>query len=301
MSSAALDAPPYLFGQQGDAPSPYVHTIPTKGAVQATASTATFDGTGAGGPFLACLSFFAQSGELLSRVFPQTVVQAGDVAQVSYAPFPGGVASNQIGGGLQYAGPNPIYGPVNTGDSLDVETAGADGMTWKVSTPGNNGWNVTVNDVTGGGIFETNHTNNPTRILNTDSGDIILHQSGTGNLSATADGGTGNIGSSGDLTVQSSGGNTLLAAPNGQVDILAAFPIILAALGGTTEAVIQARIFTHGNYFSVLDNTPLEAMRVTPQATIMFVLNDKTGAAIFEVHDDGSLHGKTGQTLTFDL
>lgn len=93
MSIAAFAAPPYLFAQQGDQPSPATYVIPGSLVVQPTASTATFDGTAAAGSFLAALSFYAQSGELLSRVFSQQAVAAGDVAQVSYAPFPGGLAS----------------------------------------------------------------------------------------------------------------------------------------------------------------------------------------------------------------
>lgn len=289
---------PLLASESKAAPLDYL--VPGAQEIIPKSITASFDGSGAGGSFVPTLVILAPNGAVLAACPMNTAVAAGVSVDVSWFPRVG-ASTIGVGNGLQFAGPSPVYGPVNIGDSLDVETTGADGMTWKMSSPGNNGWNVTVNDTTGGGIFETNHTNNPTRILNTDSGDIVLHQSGTGAFAVSADGGTGDVTSAGILTLQSSGANTALLALNGEIDVIAAFPIIIGALGGTTEAVIQARIFTHGNYFSVLDNTPIEAMRVTPQAVIMFALNDKTGARIFEVHDDGSLHGKTGQALTFDL
>lgn len=116
MSTLVGDAPPFLFAQDGDKPSPFAYELATQGAIQPTASTATFDGSAAGSPFLACLSFYAQSGQLLSRVFPQTVVAAGEVAQVSYAPFPGGVSGAAAQTAIRY--------DVNaqSGDWLDVRS-----------------------------------------------------------------------------------------------------------------------------------------------------------------------------------
>lgn len=92
MSSLAIQ-PPALVFEEGDNPAPYTYTVPGAGAIEPTASTATFDGTDAAGPFLAALFYRSQSGNVISRVFPTTQVAAGDVAQVSYAPFPGGLAS----------------------------------------------------------------------------------------------------------------------------------------------------------------------------------------------------------------
>jgi hypothetical protein len=52
---------------------------------------ASFDGTAAATPFLASLAFYAPDGTLLSRTFPTTQVPAGGTADVSFAPFPGGM------------------------------------------------------------------------------------------------------------------------------------------------------------------------------------------------------------------
>lgn len=50
-----------------------------------------WDGSGASGPFLAALTFTAPDGKVFSRVFPSTVIPQGGAADVTYAPFPGGI------------------------------------------------------------------------------------------------------------------------------------------------------------------------------------------------------------------
>lgn len=94
MSVAFPGELPYLFSQQGTHADPFAYVVPASLEVVPTAATATFDGSGAGSPFLACLSFYAQSGELLSRVYPTLAIAAGEVSPVSYAPFPGGLTSS---------------------------------------------------------------------------------------------------------------------------------------------------------------------------------------------------------------
>lgn len=59
---------------------------------------AHWDGSGASGDFLAALSFYTANGTLLSRVFPSTPVAQGGVADVSYAPFPGGLGRSSGSG-----------------------------------------------------------------------------------------------------------------------------------------------------------------------------------------------------------
>lgn len=50
---------------------------------------AAWDGTGASGSFLACLSLYSQSGVLISRTAPPVTFAAGDTGVVTYAPFLG--------------------------------------------------------------------------------------------------------------------------------------------------------------------------------------------------------------------
>lgn len=84
-----MAGPPLLIASQGQAASPASYTIPGTQEIRLSSVHATFDGSAAGGDFLACLSIYAQSGELLSRTFPTTgAITAGSSAEVSYFPFP---------------------------------------------------------------------------------------------------------------------------------------------------------------------------------------------------------------------
>jgi hypothetical protein len=69
----------------GTAPQ-LAYTVPGTAVVTPLSAYAVFDGSGAAGDFVACLSFFSQTGELLSRV-PTSTVTAGDTANVTWAPF----------------------------------------------------------------------------------------------------------------------------------------------------------------------------------------------------------------------
>lgn len=55
------------------------------------AAFASFDGSGAATAFEPCLTFKAPDGRVLNRVRPSTTIAAGGTADVSYAPFPGGI------------------------------------------------------------------------------------------------------------------------------------------------------------------------------------------------------------------
>lgn len=55
---------------------------------------AEWDGSGASGDFLPCLAIYSDARIRLGRVFPGATVAAGDSAVVTYAPFPGGIASD---------------------------------------------------------------------------------------------------------------------------------------------------------------------------------------------------------------
>lgn len=60
------------------------------------AAFATFDGSAAASAFEPCLTFKAPDGRVLNRVRPSSTIAAGGTADVSYAPFPGGIGQ---GGG----------------------------------------------------------------------------------------------------------------------------------------------------------------------------------------------------------
>lgn len=84
-----MSTPPILIAETGPRDSPDVYTVPDSQSIQPQTVVATFDGAAAAGAFLACLSMYAQSGELLSRTFADTVLGIGDAAEVTFAPFRG--------------------------------------------------------------------------------------------------------------------------------------------------------------------------------------------------------------------
>jgi hypothetical protein len=77
---------PILIRGPASQPTPSQYQLAAGESFTPEAVTASFDGSGAAGGFLACLSVYAQSGELLSRTFPAEVA-AGDIAKVTYAPL----------------------------------------------------------------------------------------------------------------------------------------------------------------------------------------------------------------------
>jgi hypothetical protein len=77
---------PLLIRGPESQPAPSEYELTAGEAFVPESVTASFDGSGAAGSFLPCLSIYAQSGELLSRTFPDEVA-AGDTAEVTFAPL----------------------------------------------------------------------------------------------------------------------------------------------------------------------------------------------------------------------
>lgn len=90
---------PTVLAPAGTHSAPFDIPIAADQVLAVKTAFAHWDGTGASGSFLAALSFYAANGTLLSRVFPLTAVAAGGEADVSYAPFPGGMTTQTGGGG----------------------------------------------------------------------------------------------------------------------------------------------------------------------------------------------------------
>ncbi len=86
----ANTVPPFLFQNKGSFAVPFTYTVTGAGEVAPYTATATFDGSGAGGDFVPCLSFYSIEGVLLARL-PLTVqtITAGQSAEVTWAPFLG--------------------------------------------------------------------------------------------------------------------------------------------------------------------------------------------------------------------
>jgi hypothetical protein len=289
--------------------------------------TASFDGGGAGGNWIPAVQVIDPSGFVVGTYTIGSTLAAGVSADVSWFP---GVGSNTgaSGSGIQ-------FNTDNEGGYLDITTHATDpgGLGMRIQDLSGGGTDIfsdggmtvedtsanglVLNEAGSGGIFVRDQGDGGSTWLEAGVGGWEVNDSGGGGVKIQSTG-TVTATAAGNATVQSSGGDAqvianntaLLESNSGNVNVLAAsggiseicnFPVIIGAIGGVTEAVIQNRVFTNGNYFMISDNTPIEQLRLTPQGTIVLQINDKTGAAIFQVRDDGSLHGKTGKSLIFDL
>jgi hypothetical protein len=91
--------PPYVLENKGTFPGPYTLAVPASLEIRPDTATAKFDGTGASGPFLACLTFYGTNGERLARCYNPTPVPQGGVAEVTYIPPFGSAATSAATGG----------------------------------------------------------------------------------------------------------------------------------------------------------------------------------------------------------
>jgi hypothetical protein len=96
---------PVLVSNVGAEAAPNSWTLPAGLSFTPTTVTALFNGAAAAGDFLAVLSFYSQSGQLMSRTFPPETVGAGDSVEVSFGPF---LDRGSLGGG---SAPGPWITP----------------------------------------------------------------------------------------------------------------------------------------------------------------------------------------------
>lgn len=95
---------PDIIARPGPLAIPYTYELGATEQLRAVSAFAHWDGTGASGAFLPCLSFYDASGNLFMRVFPSTSVAQGGTADVTYAPFPSaGLGGGGGGGGTRLA------------------------------------------------------------------------------------------------------------------------------------------------------------------------------------------------------
>lgn len=90
------EAPSLIYNDRPGA-IPATYRFPPGLTARLSSVSARFDGTGASGTFLACLSLYSQDGKLIGRWFPSQTFVAGDTGEVSYGPFLGG--DSAAGGG----------------------------------------------------------------------------------------------------------------------------------------------------------------------------------------------------------
>lgn len=78
---------PYEVIRFGVGASPQTVTLSESGTVALQTARAAFDGTSSVTAWLPALTIRSQDGTILARVFPDTQAEAGDSADVSFAPF----------------------------------------------------------------------------------------------------------------------------------------------------------------------------------------------------------------------
>ena len=71
----------------GTHPTPTTYQVPGNQQIKPESMCALFDGTNAGGAWLACCSIYSQAGHLIGRAHVDDVFAAGDKAQVAFGPF----------------------------------------------------------------------------------------------------------------------------------------------------------------------------------------------------------------------
>jgi hypothetical protein len=98
---SAIDAALIFSETPGGLPATY--TVPPGAELVLQSVFADFNGAGASGTFLACLSILSQDNVVMARVFPDTQLAVGDTAEVSYAPFLRAAAAAAAGADLQWA------------------------------------------------------------------------------------------------------------------------------------------------------------------------------------------------------
>lgn len=99
-TEAINSVPPYVFEQKGTFDAPFEFDVPASLEVRPETATAKFDGTGASGSFLACLTFYGSDGERLGRWFNPTVLAPGSKAEVTFTPPFGSAATNVTPSGV---------------------------------------------------------------------------------------------------------------------------------------------------------------------------------------------------------
>lgn len=73
--------------EEGPLAVPALYTVPGNQTISPLSITATLDGSGASGAFLACVSIYSQTGALIARVPTSQSIAAGDSSEVTWAPF----------------------------------------------------------------------------------------------------------------------------------------------------------------------------------------------------------------------
>jgi hypothetical protein len=143
--------------------APLDYVVKDSQVIGLEAVTATFDGSAVGSGFQPCVQIITDSGHVLASC-PAAAAAAGDVVEVTFAPFLRAAAAAVVGSGIQY----DVH---NSGGWLDVASTGfdpvsGDGIRLHATGDGNplellseggefvndvNGWGITLQSTAGTG------------------------------------------------------------------------------------------------------------------------------------------------------
>lgn len=93
-----------LAHEDGPFPAPHTYRLGPGEAFRPTSICVFWDGSGAGGDYLPCCSFYSKDGKLLGRSFPGTI-PAGDSVRVTYSPF---ALSPPVAAGIHFSPPDNV-------------------------------------------------------------------------------------------------------------------------------------------------------------------------------------------------
>ena len=278
----------YYFRQNaGSAPASVpVNGIPPAQDIRLEVATATFNGSGASGSFKPCCSIYSQSGQLIARTAGSTVT-AGDSAEITFLPFLGSDV-------------DAIHYGINDGDFLFITTEGVLGMIFRAN---NADITLIAKDIVLNTPFFISESGVP---LTPHSFTVRLGEIGTGSYFEVDHAGVGNPLIHADSDSESIEFNLNQTLSHFQVFNAAgdAFSVF-----GDGSTVVHLRTASTSS-FTIRDssNNVLVQVQETGDMTFSlgasgaaYIFTDNAGNPIFQINADGSLHGLTGQTLTFDL
>jgi hypothetical protein len=282
---------------QHSAPSQY--TLAPRQAIIPESVTATFNGAGAAGAFLPTISIYSQDGILIARC-PATSVAAGSSAEVTFAPLLRAATSASPGGsGWQ-------YNIDNTGGWGLLETVGE--PTLPTSQPSSfvPGDDPSIVSLAVNSDEGTVFTNNPAYGL-----PVVIIEAGVGATAAAdgldvktdSSGGTGpTIGIHEDVNSASGAAQGIAL---GVSSTTGAITGVDSQADQSSGAAASATIAVSGVSTSqgAGDTIGLQGQSHAFGAGLACALRclDHTGAPIFEVRDDGSVHILTATAIVADL
>lgn len=285
----------------GTHPAPVAYTVPGSQSIRPESMCALFDGSGAGGSFLACCSIYSQAGHLIGRAFAPDTFGSGDKAQVSFGPFFRGTAAAS-GAGIQ-------FDVDNVGGWLEVETSTFVGLPFSLA----NGLTVFFDDATQWGLAVnvlkgTVFTSDPASSTHS----VTVEQGTTGTADAQAlklavDSSSGTGGASGlDIVASSAsasafGVNAGVSASTATAEGAVFQADQLSAAGGASARGIGVQGLASSAGAGDAIGVWGQARATGAGGAFALLATDHTGKKIFEVRDDGSVHILTGTTVIADL